>query len=324
MIFAFEELCVLAKWAFYGLILFSLKRAMADPCGPQNFSQMGFEPIIKLAKVLPTLSAGVNLRILGSDGEWGSCSGSVVSDDGTILTASHCLEDCQNPNQNGIPECVVEIDGKRNVVEVNVASPCTYKDHEKEAALIPPTKCSRASDVAVIVPESKLDHACLPLSSDYEIGQAVYTVGRPFEPSNRGKNDVDGIHSYASFGAIIPHNMKCTLVQDSMPDDAKYGKPLGGAMDMSTDISPAMTDGTIQTTVDILHGSSGGPLINPQGEIIGVASFTSSRYQTRWSECQGGTFFVPITSVNSTNSVIQPLFDMSNLKCNKGRIRPPH
>ena len=53
-----------------------------------------FIPITELAKTLPAQAASVAIRILLSSGQWEDCSGAVVSDEGDIVTASHCLDHC--------------------------------------------------------------------------------------------------------------------------------------------------------------------------------------------------------------------------------------
>ncbi len=75
-----------------------------------------------------------------------------------------------------------------------------------------------------------------------------------------------------------------------------------------------MKDGweVLQTDASITHGNSGGPVMNEQGEVIGLATFGSIDYQ-RQAEVQGMNFIVPSTIVQEyiKKAKIEP--DMSDI-----------
>jgi hypothetical protein len=80
-----------------------------------------------------------------------------------------------------------------------------------------------------------------------------------------------GLMGYIYGRKKIPENM-------DLPDYAGYGV-------------------MVQTTVDAVHGNSGGPLITSSGEIVGNYSFSFVGVNDFYQECRGSTFFQPVTQL---------------------------
>lgn len=75
-----------------------------------------------------------------------------------------------------------------------------------------------------------------------------------------------------------------------------------------------MKDGweVLQTDASITHGNSGGPVMNDEGEVIGLATFGSIDYQ-RNAEVQGMNFIVPTTIVKEFIEKARIRPDMSDI-----------
>lgn len=200
--------------------------------------QHGFVPIKELAVVLKAQASSVSIKILLKSGQWESCSGAVVSDQGHIMTAAHCLDDCSDnekskPNSNSYSaygaygasgsygalgsekerptKCIAKIDGVQTTVAVKLTSKCSFLEHQAAAGMKPKQKCSESNDTSVILPEKKIgEKPCLLISKSFREGEKVYTIGYP-SATSRGKLDSDGVSQYASFGEIIPHSDECIM-----------------------------------------------------------------------------------------------------------------
>lgn len=246
----------------------------------------------------------------------GHCSGVYISKSRDILTAAHCFESClfKNPsavgqNQTG-KTCSVRINGEPTVVQVKVASQCPLdKTHDlkigralgKPVAGIPGT-CATQNDVAIVRPLSTLTRPfqCLPIQAQTFLGENVFTVGHPGYSSRSDERlyDSDGKRAYYSRGSIIKKG-HCALKQrwDSTKslnvDGVTY--PVGSFVRLPSDVIAA-GQGKLQSTVDLVEGSSGSPLINSRGEIVGIASFVFTDAQGPLSQCEGASFFEPATN----------------------------
>ena len=243
----------------------------------------------------------------------GHCSGVYISKSRDILTAAHCIEACvfRGPSSLGQDQrgktCRIRINGEPAVVQVQMMSQCTLNatyDVKIARSLGTqiqgiPEKCGQQSDLAVIRPTTllKRSFSCLKMNSKYQQTQKVFTVGHPGY-SKRSKYrifDSDGAQAYYSRGRIVRQNF-CDLKQRapaSGPLEVDgYQYPVGSKVQIPREVVVASA-GKIQTTVDIVGGSSGSPLLNAQGEIIGIASFVFNDAQDPTTECSGSAYFEP-------------------------------
>lgn len=323
------------------LILFG---AIVSPANASAFASCtipwkssDFEDIKTLSRALPTLAAGITFSVLRLDGQWEGCSGSVVSDEGHILTANHCIDKCANDktpivsyldpyqllNMN-LPkasegQCKIKIDGIETVVDVKVQS-CDSKENFEALTKNPrdPERhCVEVNDVAVIIPKISLNnHPCVSTAKDYKVGERIFTVGKPRQ-TYRGFKDADGKEVYASFGEIIPAQDKCTVIRQS---DLRHGTSQPNYilnMPGFSSNSPYRQN-LVQTTLNIFSGNSGGPIINQSGEVIGVASMGAG-YSDESRHCKGDAFFAPISGISIKSSHLASGFAMESLTCKKNK-----
>lgn len=265
--------------------------------------------------------ATVSFQVLRTDGRWERCAGAIVSDEGHIITANHCLDQCSDglskgPRQDRPERCIAEIDGHRTIVDVKVTSHCSFREHMGAALGKGPAKCNSFNDVAIVVPRTKLPpRPCLPVAMQFKEGEAVYTIGHPVQ-SRRGKNDSDGRRLYSSFGEIIRPQDQCVMVQNGSSVEKEKGINQPGSS-VRLEGLQGLTSGTIQTTVDLLPGNSGGPLVNERGEVIAIASFIEGSKNNFLRECRGATFFSPVSGIHPTVSKISSGFDVDQLICKR-------
>lgn len=327
---------------FILLIFFSIRSSANAKNSCSLYSQSGFIPIKEIADVLTTSTASVSIKFLLKNGQWEDCSGAVVSDQGHIMTAGHCFENCSATKEKELnpyeaysslansynakkvrpSKCIAKIDGVETTVDVKLTSACSFEEHQAAAGHNPPQKCSNFNEVAVVLPQMKLmNKNCLPLAPSYKVGDRVYTIGYPSR-TDRGERDSDGHSQYASFGEIIPYSQKCMILKNTWDADKrrKVEQP-GDLVDFDSFLNSEMKYCAIQTTVDVVPGNSGGPLINQNGEIIAVGSFGDTQKNNEYKLCRGSTFFSPISGINSTVSHFVSDFKLSDLVCKEHKVQ---
>lgn len=298
------------------LLLFSFSATAEIPCGfvhKADFKE-ATAGLKELGKPLSFLSAAVHIGLFSKKTDKdpsGSCSGAYVSDDGTILTASHCFDECRFHHEtgelNGVKTCYVDLNGSRQEVEILKASSCPFG--LKEMALKDLSRGSKSDDLPKGCRNGDLDDmavirptkvaalkafACLPVAtSDPALNESVFTMGNP-APTYRRHNmgdvsDSSGDRRMVSSGKVIESNTCEQLWQAQGIARLWYGskkypeqKEISGMGAMGI---------AIQTTVDAVQGSSGGPLINQNGEVAGVVSFGMAAFHNAYHECKGATFF---------------------------------
>jgi serine protease Do len=137
------------------------------------------------------------------------------------------------------------------------------------AKLITQGKPIPGRDVAILKLTQKHQYPTIRIGNDKEmrVGDQVYVLGYP---------------AVATFHPLI---------SEESISEASLTRGLVSA-------KKNMKDGweVLQTDASITHGNSGGPVMNENGEVIGLATFGSIDYQ-RNAEVQGMNFIVPSTIV---------------------------
>jgi hypothetical protein len=279
----------------------------------------------------------------------GACSSAYISDEGHMLLASHCLETCYSMHQSwsllSIFEwgdlCEANVGGRHVQARVVAMLKCPFwsnfyarAGNGVQNASFGASGCDGGGDLAVIQLKSPPppDFRCLPLKMEVpEPGTDVFTIGRPMASSRTSSDyNSNGKDLYLSTGKVVSsqtcqsHGFRATLLDLIMG----HRSILPGTRPLQElGLRRAQEAGMLQTTVDILPGSSGGALINQLGEIVGVASFImlddrGRVFNSRRDECSGSTFFEPITHLPATAaSWSEDAEDeIANLKCVERRV----
>ncbi len=161
-------------------------------------------------------------------------SGFVVSSDGYIITNNHVVEDAD-------------------------ALDVIFKNGKKfEAKLI---GSDPISDIAVIQIKAKdLDYLKLANSDEISVGQTVIAIGNPL-----------GYGTTVTTGVVSGIQREVSPPSTKDIPDTFYFDPFGGGIQQQTTTSAKIPMvGIIQTDAAINPGNSGGPLLNLNGEVIGV------------------------------------------------------
>jgi hypothetical protein len=282
------------------------------PCGflGEGEFRESVQNLKELILPLRISSAAIEITILDRDHyPSGSCSGAYISDDGAILTASHCFDQCRfyekdSPRILGSAEdqCAVIINGVRQFVQVIKASKCSLASKSKffldreHSRKIDDECAGGISDLAVIRPtnlQSIGEFSCLHTENgNSNFSQSVYAIGFPGKTTGRrpGKNALGDSLEFSA-GNIVD-TKRCEYWRYPDAEEAATGSTLQHG-DFEFDKLPVPD--VIQTAADAVPGSSGGPLVNLQGKIIGVASFTARQgqlsFQNNQYSCPGSSFF---------------------------------
>lgn len=270
----------------------------------------------ELGRPLSFISASVRIQMVdtGTDKVYAACSGSFVSDDGTILTASHCLDQCrfkEDGSSKGVASCRLKLNGVLQDVQVLKASSCGYmmkRDYlyslrNQEDVSMYPARCQGEDldDYAVLKPADPAalgGFSCLPVGADEApLDASVFTMGYPSKTSRadtvRDSLDAPGKTLVVSSGKVVDQKTCDQYWQGSGLMGMIFGRE---KQIVKTDLPANKGLGRVlQTTVDAVPGSSGGPLINSSGEVVGVFSHFYSNVHNFSQECTGATFFQPVT-----------------------------
>jgi putative serine protease PepD len=226
-------------------------------------------------KVLPTV-----VEIKTQEGEG---SGFIVSSDGQIITNNHVIA-------SAIGGGSIEVDfqnGKTAQAKIIGRDPTT--------------------DVAVIKAQnvSGLPTATLGTSSNLQVGQQVVAIGSPFDLAGTVTTGiVSSLHRPVNVGDELDQG------QQGQGGQGQGGGPFGGLgggqgqqqqQQQQTASQQTVLD-AIQTDAAINPGNSGGPLVNMQGQVIGMNSAISSPNSS--AQSQGGSvgigFSIPVDQAKRT------------------------
>jgi hypothetical protein len=323
---------------FLGIGPVALGSSAARPCLLRN-QLPGFHELKQVAASLPMVEGAVALEISKLDRTTSNCGGAIISDEGHILTAAHCVRNCSHHSfvkaqdfrdaktgastpQTVPRQCFLIMNGERMVADV-LLSGCEESDTQNRRK---DSSCSKMGDVAILKPlfQPLRFPGCLPLAKQVKDHEPLLAVGQPLK-SLRGTHDSPGHELVVSFGSAIPARGTCylRLTQPSSHPSGSPGTKLPLVLEKyQGDILRFLSENTlVQTTVDLLPGNSGGPLINAKGEIVGVAAAIDPDRNNTHQSCEGSTFMAPVTSAEAS-SLRTADFQIQKLKCEKGRIWP--
>ena len=190
--------------------------------------------------VLRTWRGYRNLKPISSNG-----SGFIISDDGYILTNAHNIRDDLRPS-------FVTTDIKITVVIPGGES--------FDASIV---GIDTVTDIALLKIEGENFKSCsLGDSDDIKVGQWAIALGNP-------KNLIQNAQyqPIASAGIISAVNADFNI-------DSRSGKLLDTSGQILGDVK--LLDNMIQTDASLNPGNSGGPLLDANGDVIGINTFTKS------------------------------------------------
>ena len=215
------------------------------------------------AKVLPSV---VQINVSGQS-ESGSGSGIVLTRDGTILTNNH----------------VVQVAGTSGTISVNFANGNTAR------ARIVGT--DPVTDLAVIKAQgvSGLTPAEIGKSSQLKVGESVVAIGSPF-----------GLGATVTSGIVSALDRAVSVASSQGGQSDPFGLQTPQQQPQSQQADPTTTYPAIQTDAAINPGNSGGPLVNLQGQVVGINSSIRTSGTTSATD-QGGSiglgFAIPMDEV---------------------------
>lgn len=268
------------------------------------------EPNLKRLHLPQTLAkASVRLQPLTAKGEINNdCTAVVISDKGHILTAAHCLYAClrragayqeESPTiQRLIPsklasiECPVLIDKQPTGLKVLATADCIDAGETKAR---PDPSCV-GLDVALGQITQDLAPVCAPLAPS-AAPQYAFALSYPFEKTLRlYGGEVKELTQYFSEGQLITFKPICDrrMEEPRFPEDEKPGPRSLGPPEVIRMYEREVTEGKqIQMTVDIIKGSSGAPIFDAAGRVLGIAKGYSLKRHNYLMECAGATFMAP-------------------------------
>ena len=257
--------------------------------------------------------ASVRFQPLTTKGDINNdCSAVVVSDNGHVFTAAHCLDAClrkagvyqaESANVERLKpellpaECPVLINEKYTIIKVLATADCIDAGVTKAR---PDPSCV-GLDIALgqIAPE--LAPVCAVIAPS--IGpQYAFALSYPHEKTLRLRDgEVEEFVQYFSEGQLVPFARTCNRIANSPknPEDEKPGlRSLGSPETIDMYEREVAQGKQFQMTIDIIKGSSGAPIFDREGRVLGVAQGYSLKRHDRYLECAGATFMAPLIQLD--------------------------
>lgn len=279
-------------------------------CLPSVLERAAFQNVAKIKDGFALSSAATRLIVHG--GKPTSCSASYVSDQGHVLTAAHCLEGCVTRDK--VPkfpakdiQCDVTLGGRKMKARIVVMATC----HPKlmiESTLNGRPTCEDQGDLAILMPETPpKDFGCLKIATRLpEVDHTVTAIGYPKKTTRRGPGNSDGVNMHISRGKIVQKDHCVRIAKKNREEVA-----LSGAENLQKRF--------IQSTADIVQGSSGGPLVNSSGEIVGVAMAhmgDNDKY-----ECPGSAFFESLVTLDPMSRKWGTRQELEDMQCSRRLVK---
>lgn len=268
------------------------------------------EPNLKRLN-LPQSLAKTSLRLqpLTPQGKVNNdCSAVVVSDQGHVLTAAHCLKDClrkanaykqESANVERLKpevlpvECPVLISEKPATLNVLATADCLDAGETKA---LPDPSCVTL-DVALGQIATEFAPVCAVLAPSVEV-QYAFALSFPYEKTYRLRDgDVEEFKQFFSEGELIAFKPTCDkkVKPPRYPEDEQPGSVSLGPPEVIRAYAREVALGKqIQMTVDVVKGSSGAPIFDREGRVLGVAKGYAMKRHGTFSECAGATFMAPL------------------------------
>lgn len=242
-----------------------------------------------IEKAKQAIKASFSYHSLASGDPLG-CSGSYSSSAGHLTTSLHCMANCLvnggyyikirdkglvRTDKKFPAECAVSSPEGITKMKILAAGDCYSKLTEQ---------CLGDNDFILGQVEGRVTTCAKARAKKTVVGESLMAVGTPVLTYER-RHNADGKRPHFSFGKVIPHE---TQFCDEIWID-ENGKE---RIEKKFIKNPA--DGFVRTTADITFGSSGGPVIDANGEVIGInAGGTVNDVR----ECVGGNHFAPMSRI---------------------------
>ena len=276
-----------------GGILFSFLMALS--------AQAQFRPAAEglLSNSLNPALADAVVKVVATnpDGLPMQCTGAYISDQGHILTGSHCLElalfgrPVLDPaaDQNLLK---LEVNDRVGEWRVRLISPCRRPDIvaslPEEMALVSIRDCEYY-DLAILEPTRPQSvPVCLEVFQAALPEGEVFTLGYPIRTFRLREPNSMGDQVYYSSGELGASAV-CKIVASPSVQRVGHSFSLDQALDR------ANQENAVQASLDVVAGNSGGPVFDKKtGTPVAVVSFatTANHFDPRRERCEAGGSFI--------------------------------